>query len=221
MRSLAQPEVLKLAGTGALASALACYPRLSLWPHRNYPIWYLEAIIFLGGIFLWAFVFAWHTKYAQRRVVAFQMELTPFVLATLAGIVAAVILHLALDPSLRLKTPEDYPARLDQWIAMTLFSLALTQLFLVFAPFAWSLRVFQSRPVAILFTVLFGVFVMMLKTRTSLTPLPSSLFWALILARIVVGGLSLYFYWRGGLMLASWWVLLLQARHLLHLGGSG
>jgi hypothetical protein len=166
-------------------------------------------------------VFAWHTKYTQRRVVAFQMELTPFVLATLAGIVAAVILHLALDPSLRLKTPEDYPARLDQWIAMTLFSLALTQLFLVFAPFAWSLRVFQSRPVAILFTVLFGVFVMMLKTRTSLTPLPSSLFWALILARIVVGGLSLYFYWRGGLMLASWWVLLLQARHLLHLGGSG
>jgi hypothetical protein len=217
VRSLAQPEVLKLAGT----AALACYPRLSLWPHRSDPIWYLEAIIFLGGTVLWAFVFAWHTKYTQRPVFAFKVGLTPFILATLAGIAAAAILHLALDPSLRFKTPEDYPVSLNQWIAMTLFGLALTQLFLVFAPFAWSLRVFQSRPVAILFTILFGIFVTMLKTRSSLTPLPASLFWALILARIVVAGLSLYFYWRGGLLLASWWSLLLQARHLLHFGDSG
>ena len=58
MRNLAQPRVLKLAGIASLVTALACYPRLSLWLNSAAPIWYLEAVIFFCGIVLWGFVFA-------------------------------------------------------------------------------------------------------------------------------------------------------------------
>src|SRR2546421_126926 len=53
MRDLAQPRVLKAAASAAFVSALASYPRLALWPNRVYPLWYLEALLFLGGTVLW------------------------------------------------------------------------------------------------------------------------------------------------------------------------
>jgi hypothetical protein len=46
MRHLFQPRVLNLAVIAALASALASYPRLSLWLNRSAPVWYLEGTIF-------------------------------------------------------------------------------------------------------------------------------------------------------------------------------
>jgi hypothetical protein len=214
MRSLAQPEVLKSAGTAAVLSSLACLPRLWLWPHRRYDLWYLEATMFLGSTVLWAFVFAWHTKYTQRPVFALKPGLAPFLLATLCGVAAAIFLHLWLDPSLRLRTPEDYPREIAQWIALVLFSLAFNQLFLVFAPFAWAMRLFRSTRMAALLTVLFGVFVLVLKNRSSPTPMPSALLPGLLVVRVVVGALSVYFFLRGGVLLAWWWGLLLQTRHL-------
>jgi hypothetical protein len=145
------------------------------------------------------------------------MELKPFVAATMAGICGAIALHFFPDPSLRLATPDDFPDDLEQWLAMVLFLLSFSQLFLVFAPFAWLIRLFQNRHIAMAMTVLLGVFVLFLKSRSSPTPIPPLLFAALLIVRIVSGILSVLFYLRGGLVLAWWWGLLIEARHLVNL----
>jgi hypothetical protein len=217
VRDFSQPRVLKLAAIAALATAVACYPRLLLWPGRPQPIWFLEAVIFLGTTVLWGFVFAWHTPYTGRPVFTFKMELKPFVAATLAGICGAISLHFFLDPSLRLATPDDFPNDLEQWLAMALFLLSFSQLFLVFAPFAWLIRLFQNRQIATVLTVLLGVLVLVLKSQSSPTPIPPSLFAALLIVRIVSGVLSVLFYLRGGLVLVWWWGFLIEARHLLNM----
>jgi hypothetical protein len=217
MRHLAQPRVLKLAGIASLVTALACYPRLPLWLNRSLPIWYLEAVIFFCGIVLWGFVFAWHTRYTHRPVFILKLEYAPFITVTLAGIAVATAFHLFLDPALRLKMPEDYPADLRQWLAMALFSLAFNQLFLVFAPFAWLVRLLQNRRAATVLTVLFGAFVLTIKCRYSTTPIPSLLFATLLAVKIGMGFLSVSFYLRGGVLLSWWWTFLLEARHLLNL----
>ena len=93
---------MKLAGIASLVTALACYPRLSLWLHRAAPIWYLEAVIFFCGMVLWGFVFAWHTLYTHRPVFALKVEPRLFITVTLAGIAVATAFHLFLDPALRL-----------------------------------------------------------------------------------------------------------------------
>jgi magnesium-transporting ATPase (P-type) len=217
MQNLLQPRVLKLAGIAALATAVACYPRLALWLKPTAPLWYLEATIFLGGIVLWSFVFAWHTSYSGRPIFTLKIKPELLITVTLAGIVVALAFHWFLDPSLRLKMPEDYPADLEHWFAMTLFSLVFSQMFLVFAPFAWLVRLFQNRRVAIGLTVLFGVIVLAIKTGSSPTPIPHPLFAALLAVRIVMGFLAVTFYLRGGVLLSWWWTFLVEARHLLNL----
>jgi hypothetical protein len=220
VRRLALPEVLKSTSIAALATSLLCYPRLSLWFGRQHPICYLEAVIFFGSFVLWAFVFAWHTHYCHQPVFTFKVRPKLFALATLAAISVAAMLHQVMDPSLRRTTPEDFPADFEQWIAMTLFSLAFSQLFLIFAPFAWLLRLFKNKTTAAVITVLFGVFVLMLKTGLSSRPFPSVLLAALVIVRLVLGILSLFFYLRGGLLLVWWWGVLLQARHLVSMAGD-
>ena len=217
VRNLAKTEVVKSAAIATLAGAMVCYPRLALWPNRSYPIWYLEAVLLLGGFVLWAFVFAWHTKYSGQPVIALKLPTKSCVLATLAGIILAAVLHWFMDPVFRARTPEDYPANLQQWIAMTLFSLGFTQLFLVFAPFDWSVRLSKQRWFAMLFTVLFGVFVLVVKTRSSPEQLAPSVFWLLIIVRAVISFFSVWFYSRHGVLLAWWWGFLLQTRHLFTL----
>jgi hypothetical protein len=214
MRALAQPGVLKAAVIAAAVSALACYPRVAFWPTRKYPIWYLELLLLFGGTVLWAFVFAWHTKYTGGPVLTLKMPLRTAGLATMLGLCAAALLHVGIDPLLRARTPEDYPATFGQWLAMTLFSLGFTQLFLVFAPFAWLVRLFRARTAAIPLTVLFGAIIMMIKNHAAPQPVPSPLFLELLTVRLVGGLLAIYFYLRGGVLLASWWTLLLQARLL-------
>jgi hypothetical protein len=217
VRALAQAETLKSAALAAGLTALACYPRLLLWTKRVYPIWYLEAVVFLGAIVLWAFVFAWHSKHTHRPVFTLKAGAAPFAGATLAGVLGALALHFFLDPPLRLRTPEDYPADLREWMAMTLFTLGFSQLFLLFAPLAWLLRLVRNRWVAALLTVSFGVFVLVIKTSSSPQPYPTALFAALLLARIVSGSLGVFFYLRGGVLLVWWLGLLIEARHLIDL----
>jgi hypothetical protein len=217
MRSLAQPEVLKSAGTAALISSLACFPRLWLWPDRRYDLWYLEACMFLGSIVLWAFVFAWHTQYTRRPVFTLKPGRAPFLLATLSGVGAAILLRVWLDPSLRLRTPADYPATIEQWIALVLFSLAFNQLFLVFAPFAWAMRLFQNVAMAAILTVLFGVFVLLIKNHASPNPMSAALLFGLLAVRLAVGARSVPFFLRSGVVLVWWWGLLLESRHLWQL----
>ena len=218
MRNLAQPRVLILATIAALATTLACYPRLSFWLNRAFPIWYLEAVMFLCSIILWSFVIAWHTQYAHRPVFTLKIEPRLFAIVTVVGIVVATMFHLFLDPSLRLKTPEEYPADAKQWLAMLLFSLAFNQLYLVFAPFAWLIRLFKNRGVATCLTVLFGAIVLAIKYQSATTPIPSLLFAALLAVRIGMGFLSVSFYLRGGVLLSWWWTLLIEARHLVIIG---
>jgi hypothetical protein len=220
MRQLAQPRVLKLAGIASLVTTLACYPRLPLWLSRSAPIWYLEAVIFFCGMVLWGFVFAWHTQYAHRPVFALKIEPRLFIAVTLAGITVATAFHLFLDPALQLMMPEDYPADLKQWLVMALFSVAFNQLFFIFAPFAWLIRLFQNQRVATVLTVLFGAFVLTIKNHSSPTPLPSLLFATLLAVRIGMGFLSVSFYLRGGVLLSWWWTLLVEARNLLDVAGN-
>jgi hypothetical protein len=217
MRHLFQPRVLNLAVIVALASALACYPRLSLWLNRSAPVWYLEGTIFLCGIVLWGFVFAWHTQYTLRPVFILKPEPGPFIAATLVGIVTAAVFDLALDPLLRPRIPEDYPADLEHWFAMVLFSLAINQLFLLFAPFAWLMRLFKNRWVATNLTVLFGALMLAMKIQSLSIQLPPLLFAALLTGKIVMGFLAVSFYLRGGVLLIWWWTFLFEARHLLNL----
>src|ERR1019366_1851182 len=140
VRHLLQPRVLNLAVIAAMASALACHPRLLLWINHPEPVWYLEGMIFLCGIVLWGFVFAWHTQYTGRPVFVLKPEPGPFIAATVVAIIAAALFDLLLDPSLRSKLPEEYPADLEHWFAFLLFTLAINQLFLLFAPFDWLMR---------------------------------------------------------------------------------
>jgi hypothetical protein len=214
MRRLIQPGVSKAAALAGLATALLCYPRFAFWTQRMHPLWYLEAATFCGSFVLWAFVFAWHTHYTKRPVFTLRIGPGAWVMATTAAVLMATILHYFLDPSLRQTTPGDYPVNLSQWAAMTLFSLALNQLFLVFAPFAWLMRLCGRQTVVVALTVLFGVLVLLLKTRMSPEPFPLSLLAALLGVRLILGLLAVGFYLRGGVLLASWCALLLQARHL-------
>jgi hypothetical protein len=220
MRALAQPGVLKSAIIAAALSALVSFPRLVLWPTRHYPLWYLSALLFLGGTVLWAFVFAWHTKYCGLPVFTGDFKGKYFQVATVSGALLGIVLRIFLDPVARSVIPDDYPATLGQWLAMTLFSLGFTQLFLVFAPFAWMLRLSQNRNVAVVFTIVFGVAVLLIKTRSSPTPLPLALLAALLLVRVAGGLLSLYLYLRGGVLLVWWCGLLVQTRHLFGLGSG-
>ena len=208
-----------MAVIAAVASALACYPRLSLWMNRSAPVWYLEGAIFLCSIVLWGFVFAWHTPYTHRPVFILKPESGPFIAATLVAIFAAAVFDLALDPSLRSKIPEDYPADLEHWFAFVLFSLAINQLFLLFAPFDWLMRLCKNRWVATNLTVLFGALLLAMRVQSLPTQLPALLFTVLLTGKVIMGFLAVSFYIRGGVLLVWWWTVLFEARHLLNLNG--
>lgn len=216
MRRLAQPNVLKFAGLAALLTSLACYPRFALAP-TIFPIWYLEAVMFVGSFVLWAFVFAWHTTYTRREVFPRKFEPQIWIIATLAGVMVAIILHRFLDPTFGIRTPGDYPKSVEEWVGTTAFALAFNPLFLTFAPLAWATRLMQRVWIAAIFTVLFGVFVMAIKIQSAPTPLPPTVFVELLALRLVLGSCSVFFYLRGGAGLVWWWAFLLQLRHLLSL----
>ena len=217
MRHLVQPGITKSAAIAGLATALLCYPRFALWTQRSHPIWYLEAATFCGSFVLWAFVFAWHTPLTQRPVFTLRIGARAWLPATAAAVVMAYILHRFLDPSLRQTTPQDYPLSLAQWAAMTLFSLALNQLFLVFAPFAWLMRLGRREVIAVALTVAFDVVVLLLKTHSAPEPIPHALLAPLVGVRFTLSLLAVSFYLRGGVLLASWCALIVQARHLFGL----
>jgi hypothetical protein len=219
MRRLAEPQVMTSAAVAAALSAVLSLPRILLWEKRPFSAWYPEAMIFSCGFVLWAFVFAWHTEYTRRPLFPIRIKPLVFGGATVVGIIAALGVHWLLDPALRARNPEEYPADLQHWVAQTLFALSFVQLFLLFAPFAWAMRLFRNEAVATWITVAFIVLVLGLKSNSSPTPLPASLILELVLLRIVSGFFSVRFYLRGGMLLAWWLAFLIEARHLLTLGG--
>jgi hypothetical protein len=157
MRRLAQPQVVTTAAIAAAASALLCLPRMVQWGKRPFALWYVEATIFLGGFVLWAFVFAWHTEYTRRPVFTLKIKPSIFTAATFVGILCALGLHFSLDPAMRRISPEEYPVDLNGWLATALFGLAFTDLFLIFAPYAWLVRLIRNERVAAGLTIALGV----------------------------------------------------------------
>jgi hypothetical protein len=217
MRALFQPQVLKSSALAALLTTLLCLPRLVLWKTRVYPLWYLEALLFLGSLMLWAFVFAWHTPYTRGPVFTLRIPGRIFVAASLMALGFGLLLGVLVDPAVRKLVPREYPGSLGEWLAMTLFNLCFAQLFLVFAPLAWLARLFKGRTVAIPLTVLFGIFVMVLKNESAAKPLPPLLFSGVLLVRVAVAFMTIFFLLRGGVLLVWWCGLLIQSRHLLNL----
>lgn len=221
MRDLGKPEVLQSAIVAALISSLASYPRLALWTERRYGLWYLETMLFLCSIVLWAFVFAWHAKYTHRPVFVRRPGAVPLAVAILSALGAAVISHFWLDPRLRTVVPLEYPQDLTQWVALVLWTLAFTQLCLVFAPFAWLMRLFRSVAMAAALTALFAAFVMVIKNHSSPTAMPAGLFAEVMVLRVGSALLAVYLLMRGGLPLVWLWALLYLSRHLLMLSEAG
>ena len=213
MRDLARPDVIKPTACAALVTAVLCLPRLVLWTHRTHPIWYLEATIFTGGFVLWGFVFAWHSKYTGRPVFTLDLKAGGFAIATVAGFVGAVLLRVFIDPLARRVMPEDFPADLNQWLAAGLFTLSLSQLLLVFAPFAWLMRLFKQQTIAFALTVLFGLFIFVLKTQRAPTPITPGLFAILLLTRLIMEILAVGVYLRGGVLPTVWLGLLVHLHY--------
>ncbi|HSU56890.1 MAG TPA: hypothetical protein VLT36_22715 [Candidatus Dormibacteraeota bacterium] len=214
MRALGQPEVLRAAAFAALGSAVLSAPRLLQWPEAPYPIWFYEALLFLGGMVLWAFVFAWSSRFTQRPVFTLHVAQKDFVTALVAGIAGALLQYYLSDPILRARIPHDFPANTKQWLGMTLFGLAFTSLFLVFAPFAWLARLSGNRTIAAALTIAFGLFVVWFKNQRSPTPLEGSALAGLLATRFVGGAFSILFFIRGGVVLAWFFHLLIQSRLL-------
>jgi hypothetical protein len=98
-----------------------------------------------------------------------------------------------------------------------LFSLAINQLFLLFAPYAWLMRLFKNRWVATNLTVLFGALLLAMRIQSLQTQLPPLLFAMLLTGKVILGFLAVSFYLRGGVLLVWWWTFLFEARHLLNL----
>jgi hypothetical protein len=220
MRHLLQPRVLTHAVTASAISALVCYPRLQLWYTAHAPVWYLEATIFICGIILWGFVFAWHVPYTGRPVLSFKIEPKLFITVTLSAILLAVVYTLLLDPALRTKLPEEYPTDLTHWLAFLGFALGFNQLFMIFAPCDWSLRLVKRPWLAAGMTAVFGACVLALNLQAQHVAIAGPLLAGLIVCRFALGVLAVWFYLRGGLVLSWWWTLVLESRHLVHLLGG-
>jgi hypothetical protein len=219
VRRLAQTSVVKAAALAALASTVLSLPRMLLWEKRPYLTWYTEAILFCCGFVLWAFVFAWHTEYTRRPLFTLRIKPLLFAAATLVGVIAALGHHWLLDPSLRPYNPEDYPPDMRHWVAHVLFTLSFNQLFLLFAPFAWAMRLFRNETIATRVIVVLGVLVLALKTSASPLPQSAPLILALAALQIASAFFGVWFYLRGGILLAWWLALLIEARHLLTFAG--
>jgi hypothetical protein len=219
VRALVHPKTLRSSIPAALGSAVLALPRIILWPGRSYPVWYLETVLFLSGIVLWSFVFAWHGLFTGQPIFTLRIRRRHAVEATVAGLLCAALLHFFIDPRLRSIIPDEYPSSVLQLVAMALFSLGFGQLFTIFAPFAWSLRLFRDGRLAAVLTVLFGVALMITKKHSGPVALPAFLLVSLMILTIASVSLSIYWLLRGGILLVWWFTLLAFSRHLIQLFG--
>jgi hypothetical protein len=217
MRALVQPRSLGYGAVATVVTTLACYPRLALWPQAQGRMLFLLAVLAWASFFLWDFVFAWHEKYSRATLLQYKISGRLWLLATGCGIASALLMYLLLDPVMQRLTPEDYPHDLKMWAAMTIFALTLGNLFLCFSPFAFFVRLIPSVQFAIWGTIIFNLFVLARKMMLSTAPLSWEVLLALAALRIAATYLTLYFYLKGGLLLVSWWLLVLQMRQLLGL----
>ncbi len=218
MRSFTEPAVLLRAALAAVLSAVACYPRLSHWSQREDAVWFLTAVIGWAAFVMWAAVFAWHEKHGQREVFPKRVAPNLWLLTVALGLVgAAISLHCG-DPTLRQLAPTDFPQNPGQFAEYVLFNLALEQLFLCFAPFAFGVRLLPNVKVAGVGVVLFGLLVFALKLHSVPVALPWDLTLGLVCFRAIHSAVTVWLYYRGGVWLVWLFVFLLQCRHLFAFG---
>lgn len=217
MRLLVQPQVIRTAIVATFITALACLPRLMVWPGRPYQLMLMWLVLAWAAFVMWSFVFAWHAPYSEAQPFRIKRDPNLWITATLCGIAGSFFLRLVIDPTLRSVTPQDYPATRGAWVAMSLFVLAFDQLFLCFAPFAFFVRLIRSPKAAAVLTVVFGVFLAWLKLRRIPDGFSDIFLIEVFGWRLLAGSLSVYFLIRGGVWLTLWWVALLQLRHMIDL----
>lgn len=205
------------AALAALLTAAASYPRLASWDNVPAKTWLLLWVLLLSAYILWSFVFAWHEKESGRKVFTFEPRPRLWLTVTAAGIGAAAVLYFAIDPLSRQIAPLQFPKDFNGWLANLLFTLGFEQLFVCFAPFAFFVRLAHRRDVAFILTVLFGVLILCLQLSAADQLVLSALAVKLLVARIAVNSLALWFYLQGGLWTAWWWSFLINTRHLFGL----
>ncbi len=217
MRHLLQPRVLNQAGLAAALTTLACYPRLALWTEKQQALPLLVTAIFICGIVMWSFVFAWHTPYTNRSIVFIKPGAKLFVGATFAGIGLSLGWKFWLDPALRPALPQDYPADFLHWLATVLFVLAFGQLFLTFAPFDWLMRLCRNERLAIVLTAAFATGIAATRLQAHAEAIPTNVFIGALAFRFLGGLVATFLYLRGGIALAWWWALVIELRLLAEL----
>ncbi|KAF0181207.1 MAG: Uncharacterized protein FD161_513 [Limisphaerales bacterium] len=213
MRSLAEPVVLLRAAIAAALTALACYPRLAHWTQRKDDVWFLVAVVGWAALVMWGAVFAWHEKHGRLEV--FPKRVSPnlwLVALALGGAGAAISFHFG-DPTLRQLAPTDFPRNPAQWAEHVLFNLAMEQLFLCFAPFAFFVRLLPGVKLAAVATVLFGLLVFALKLQSVSAALTWDVALGLAFFRALNSAVAVWLYYRGGVWLVWLFALLLQCRH--------
>ena len=215
MRHLGKTDVLRAAGIATLLTGGACYPRLSIWDKLEGQA-LANLLILMWCIFvLWAFVFAWHKEYFKREPIRTDLPGPFWALIVAAGLATAVIVRLMLDPWLRGVAPWNYPESGMEWTAVVLFALFFGSLFLIFAPFAFFIRLTRDARVSSVVTVLGAVAVMML--RYLATSEDRSGTTAAILGVVFAGQatVSLTLYLKGGALAVWLFMFLVETRHLI------
>lgn len=213
MRSLAEPTVVLRAAIAAALTALACYPRLAHWGQRANAVWYLVAVVVWAAFVMWAAVFAWQERYGQRAVFPKSVSSKLWFIALTLGVLGAAISFHFGDPVLRQLAPTDFPRNPGQWLDHMLFNLALEQLFLCFAPFAFLVRLVPSAKAAAVGVVLFGLLVFALKLQSMKTTLAWDVALVMVIFRAIHSTVTIWLYLRGGAWLVWLFALLLQCRH--------
>lgn len=213
MRSLTEPAVLLRAAIAGALSALACSPRLVNWTHRKDDVWFLVAVVGWAAFVMWAAVFAWHEKHGQREVFPKRVPPNLWLVALALGVVGAAISFHFGDPTLRQLAPTDFPSNPVQWTEHVLFNLAMEQLFLCFAPFAFFVRLLPGARSAAIATVLFGLLVFALKLHGSSPNLPWDFVLGLVCFRALHSAVTVWLYLQGGVWLVWLFAFLLQCRH--------
>ena len=206
----------RLAG---VLSALACSPRLAHWPRRPDDVWFLVAVMGWAAFVMWAAVFGWQAKHGQREVFPKRVPAHLWFVTVALGLVGAAISFHFGDPTLRRLAPTDFPQNPGQFAEHVLFNLALEQLFLCFAPFAFGVRLLPSVKAAGVGVVLFGLLVFALKLQSLAAALPWDLVLGLVCFRALHSAVTVWLYCQGGVWLVWLFALLLQCRHLFTFGG--
>ena len=217
MRSLAEPAVLLRAALAAALTVLACYPRLANWGQRPNALWYLLAVVGWAAFVMWAAVFAWHERHGGVKLFRRDVSVQVWLSALGLGVAGGAVMFFFVDPTLREVSPTDFPRTASEWFERMLFNLALEQLFLCLAPFAFCARLFRTQRAGAIGVVLFSLLVFALKLQSLKTPLAGTLVALLAVFRTFSSVAMIGLLLRGGFWPLMLFTFVLQCRNLFAL----